>query len=75
MKDVQSTKEAFIPKREHPAPQQNMKFLHFLKKILWVIFDLLDPDLATKINADTDPEHWWTSSKSSQAFSGNDSHR
>ncbi len=56
MKDVQATKEAFIPKREHPA-RQNMKFLH-LFQFLCVIFDLLDPDPATKTNADPEPQHW-----------------
>jgi hypothetical protein len=40
-------------KREHPAIQ-NMKFLHFFL-FLWVIFALLDPDPATRINADPQP--------------------
>ncbi len=67
MKAVQATREAFIPKREHPA-LQIVKFLHFFQ-FSWVIFYLLDPDSATKIDADPDPEHWWTNAKSIQAFS------
>jgi hypothetical protein len=41
-------------KREHPAPQ-NLKFLNFFL-ILGIIFALLDPDLATQMNADPDPQ-------------------
>jgi hypothetical protein len=37
-------------KREHPVIQ-NMKILYFFR-FLGVIFALLDPDLATQINAD-----------------------
>jgi hypothetical protein len=43
IKDIQvGTEEAFSSQKRHPA-LQNMKFLNFLL-ILWVIFDLLDPD-------------------------------
>jgi hypothetical protein len=41
-------------KREHPA-LQNMKILDFFL-FLRVVFALLDPDLATQINADPDPK-------------------
>jgi hypothetical protein len=43
-------------KREHPEIQ-NMKFLYFFL-LLWVIFALLDPnpDPATQMNADPDPQ-------------------
>jgi hypothetical protein len=41
-------------KREHPA-LQNMKILYFFLS-LWVIFALLDPDPATQMNKDSDPE-------------------
>ncbi len=34
-----------------------MKILHF-SLYLWVIFAILDPDLATQINADPDPQPW-----------------
>jgi hypothetical protein len=40
-------------KREHPV-LKNMKILDFFL-FLWIIFALLDPDPATKINADPDP--------------------
>ncbi len=56
---VQVTKEAFSSEKRTP---QNLKFLNFFL-ILWIIFALLDPDLATQINADPDPQppvamHW-----------------
>jgi hypothetical protein len=35
-----------------------MKFLHLYLSFL-DIFALLDPDLADKINADPDPQHWF----------------
>jgi hypothetical protein len=41
-------------KREHTA-LQNMKILYFFL-YLWVIFALMDPDPATQINADLDPQ-------------------
>jgi hypothetical protein len=44
------------PQKEQPA-LQNMKILYFFLH-LWVIFALLDPDPATQINADPDPQPW-----------------
>jgi hypothetical protein len=37
----------------------DMKFLYFFL-FLWVIFALLDPDLATQMNANPDPQPWYT---------------
>jgi hypothetical protein len=42
--------------KKHPA-LQNIKILYFFSH-LWVIFALLDPDPATQINADPDPQPW-----------------
>jgi hypothetical protein len=39
-------------KRDHPA-LKNIKIL-----FVWVIFALLDPDLAYQINTDPDPQLW-----------------
>ncbi len=41
-------------RKEHPA-RQNMKILYFFLN-LWVIFAFMDPDPATQINADPDPQ-------------------
>jgi hypothetical protein len=38
---------------------------------LWVIFPLLDPDLATQINADPDPEPWLVHKTMVNGKSGN----
>jgi hypothetical protein len=50
IKDAQATGEAFSL---HSL--QNMKILYFFQ-LLWVIFALLDPDPATQIYADPDPD-------------------
>ncbi len=58
----------FIPRPPYRTPKlqekkiqrfKNMKILYFFL-FLWVIFALLDPDPATLINADPDPQPWFT---------------
>jgi hypothetical protein len=55
-KDAQATvqEKPSALRKEHPA-RQNMKFFYFFL-YFWVIFAFLDPDQATQINADPDPQ-------------------
>ncbi len=60
-------------KRKHTA-LQNMKILYFFL-YLWVIFALLDPDPATQMNTDPDPQppvamHWCSLDEGLRAAQG-----
>jgi hypothetical protein len=60
MKDVQATRKAFSPRREHPA-LQNINFLHFFSTFmnLFALTDFgsafLDPNLDPADQINTDP--------------------
>ncbi len=52
-----SYRRSLQPSKENIQQFKTWKFLYFFL-FLWVIFDPLDPDPSTQINADPDPQPW-----------------